>query len=156
MAHINSIIITTTLHETAFRLKPLLDSCLPFINKQQLKVIVSCTPPTSKEVIAYLEENGFIVTVALKDKRVITYLHALEVDINNIEDPNHQRILYVDFDRFLHWIHNYPEEFIKTLELCVNHELLHIGRNPRAFKTHPDNNRKLLSEARQGSCFWAL
>ena len=141
MSQNSDIIIATTLHEPVFRLKRVLDSCLPFIKENGLKIIVSCTSATNDDVTSYLRKTGFEVSIPLKDKIVVTYLHALEVATSRIEDPISQKILYLDFDRLLHWIHNYPEEFLRTLEICTNYELLHIGRNPRAFKTHPETQQ---------------
>lgn len=141
MFHYSDVIIASTLHEPVFRLKPLLNSCLPFIKENELKIIISCSRSTNEDVISYLKKNGFEASIPAKDKRVVSYLHALELSMDKIKDHVNQRILYVDFDRLIHWIHNYPKEFLEILERSTSIDLLHIGRNPRAFKTHPETQQ---------------
>ena len=141
MFQYKNILIATTFHEPLFRLESLIESCLPLIKEKGLRIIVSCTNSTHEDVITYLKENGFTVSIPLKDKRVSIYLHALKTAINEFEESVNQRILYVDFDRLLHWIHNYPKEFLETLKSCIEYDLLHIGRNPHAFATHPETQQ---------------
>ena len=136
-----SIIIATTLHEPKFRLKPLIESFLPFIQKYHLKIIISYSPTTHNDVITYLKEKRFTLSAPKEDKRIIPYLDVVEVAINQINDEHNQRILYVDFDRLLHWVHNFPDEFIDILNQCSKFDVLHVGRTPRAFKTHPETQQ---------------
>ncbi len=138
---LDSIIIATTFHEPEFRLKYLLDLCLPFIKRNDLKIIISFTPATNNDVISYLKEKGFILTRSLDNKRISSYLKVLKVAIEHITDGANQRIFYTDFDRLLHWIHSFSDEFTKVLMECNKYDLLHIGRNPRAFSTHPETQQ---------------
>jgi hypothetical protein len=138
---LEDLIIATTFHEPEFRLKYLLDLCLPFIKKNSLKIIISHTPATHIDAISYLEEKGFILTVPLDNKRISSYLKGLEVGIDHITNGANQRIFYTDFDRLLHWIHNFPDEFTNVLMECANYEFLQVGRNPRAFNTHPETQK---------------
>jgi len=43
---------------------------------------------------------------------------------------------YIDFDRLLFWLDNYPNELVRTLELAQNFTV--IGRIDQAFRSHPD------------------
>lgn len=149
MNSFESIIIATTFHEPEFRLKGLIESCLSFITENKLKIIISHTSGTNKEVISYLRDNGFILTQPSVDDRVLTYIRSIEVAIDHITDEENQRIFYIDFDRLLHWINNYPDELIKVLMKCNQYELLHIGRNQRAFETHPitqQNTERIVNQ----------
>ena len=138
MSDANSIIITTGLHEPEFRLKSLINSVLPFIKKNLERIIVSCTRETDENVIKFLKKNSFIVSVPKDDSRLGGYLHAIKEAILNVEKLTTQRILYIDFDRLIHWLNEYPDEFIKIVLEAQNTELLHLGRSERAFHSHPE------------------
>ncbi|MHA1147930.1 MAG: hypothetical protein ACTSR8_06760 [Promethearchaeota archaeon] len=138
MDQLDSILITTTLHEPEFRLKENIEKALPFIREHIGNIIISCTSETHGNVLSFLEQNGFKVSLSDNDDRIATYLNAIKLAISEIKDRDSQRILYIDFDRLIHWINNYPEELKKTFEEAAKNELLHIGRTPNAFKTHPN------------------
>ncbi|MHA1274876.1 MAG: hypothetical protein ACTSQP_12155 [Promethearchaeota archaeon] len=137
-----SIIIASTLHEPKFRLKAALDKALPFIKKNLENIIVSCTSLTSREVLNYLEKNNFKIIISSKDDRIETYLEAIKFSKKIAANNPEKRILYVDFDRLIHWINNYPDELIETLKKAMEVDLLHIGRSKRAFSTHPNTQQK--------------
>ncbi len=141
MSDFKQFIVSTTYHEPQFKLKTLLTSCLPFIKDNFSKVIVCCTPATSKDVLDFLEQEGFIVHVSTIDTEVNTYKQAIETALEYIENDGTQRIFYIDFDRLLHWIDKYPAELKQTLGRGENFEFVHIGRTPTAFETHPETQR---------------
>ena len=51
-------------------------------------------------------------------------------------------VLYVDFDRLLHWLEIYPEELSQTLNTIPKSDVTIIGRTPRAFASHPRTMRE--------------
>lgn len=132
------IVITTTLHEPLFRLRNQIDTALPLIQEYIKNLIIICTRTTHKDVIAYLEEKSFKVQILEDDNRVNTYSEAIRQAVVEIREQKSQRIMYIDFDRLIHWINKYPEEFKKTLSEALKTDLLHLGRSSRAFKTHPE------------------
>jgi len=137
----NSIIIASTLHEPEFRLKGLIEAALPYISENLKTIIVSCTSTTDKDAIAYLTAKGFIISIPTNDTRIVSYSDAIKVAVGYIESPESQRILYVDFDRLVHWINNYPDELTRILKDAETLELLHMGRSKRAYKTHPNTQQ---------------
>lgn len=57
--------------------------------------------------------------------------------------------MYIDLDRLLHWLANYPDEFWETASKCFETEFLHIGRNRPAFLSHPrtqQETEKIVNE----------
>ena len=57
----------------------------------------------------------------------------------------HPSVLYVDFDRWLHWSHTFPDE-LQNLPARIAAEApgawyVCLGRTPRAFATHPEVQR---------------
>ncbi len=141
MSIFQNIIISTTLHEPVFRLKKIIEKSLPFINQHLKKIVVCCSPTTDNDVITFLKNNGFLVYITAEDRVIETYLNAIQQAINNLDDTNADKILYVDFDRLIHWISNYPDELLEILNKVMTFELLHIGRTSRAFETHPETQK---------------
>ena len=50
-------------------------------------------------------------------------------------------ILYCDGDRVLHWAEHYPHELVQVSADITHHDFTVIGRTPRAFASHPRNQR---------------
>jgi len=131
-----SFVLSTTLHEPQFRLRSLLVSALPLIKKFFSIKVICCTPSTSEEVLNFLRNEDFKVLINDNLRQIDTYKLALTTALEYITSAENQRIFYIDFDRLIHWIINYPDE-IRNLLKNVDVDNLHIGRTSRAFKTHP-------------------
>ncbi|TXT64749.1 MAG: hypothetical protein BAJALOKI3v1_170035 [Promethearchaeota archaeon] len=141
MTVFDSIIIASTLHEPEFRLRKSFEKALSFINKFHPNIIISCTSFTSSEVINTLQKDNITVRLTPNDPQIDTYSFAIRCALDVCEEEQYQRIFYIDFDRLLHWINNYPSEIMETMKDSFNFDLLHIGRSDRAFKTHPRTQR---------------
>lgn len=50
-------------------------------------------------------------------------------------------ILYCDGDRALHWAEHYPQELAAIAEQIQAYDFTVLGRTPRAFASHPRNQR---------------
>ncbi|MHB1131455.1 MAG: hypothetical protein ACYC4L_03615 [Chloroflexota bacterium] len=50
----------------------------------------------------------------------------------------HERILYCDLDRALHWVKHYPDELAHSAERVGTVDFLVLGRTTRAFASHPE------------------
>lgn len=137
----DSIIITSTLHEPEFRLRKSFEKALSFIKRYDPKIIVSCTSFSSSEVIKTLQKYDITVKISPKDPQIDTYSFAIRCALDACEEEQYLRIFYIDFDRLLHWINNYPSEIMDTMKNSLNFDLLHIGRSERAFQTHPRTQR---------------
>jgi len=137
MYEIDKVIVASTLHEPFNRLDDLIHQAIPFIKKNFDKIIVYCSPSTNEDTIAYLKGSNLIVQFAKTNSIVKTYKECIKKAIEYITDSEEQYILYIDFDRFLHWVIKYPEELLSIFKTEGNLELLHLGRSTRAFETHP-------------------
>ncbi|MBD3254404.1 MAG: hypothetical protein GF383_04885 [Candidatus Lokiarchaeota archaeon] len=137
----NNTILCSTFHDPEFKLRHHLNSAMTKIQQSFSKKIVCCTPITSNKAISSLKELDFHVVLGRELIQVNNYNLALSAAINETNNPNNQRIFYVDFDRLIHWSNNYPDELLATIDQCKEVELLHIGRSERAFNTHPSTQK---------------
>ena len=135
-----SFLLCSTLHDPQFRLKSLLKSALPIINKLFLNKILCCTPSTAEKALPFLTREGFEVNVCHGLRQIDTYKLALKTTLNFIDNPLTQKIFYIDIDRLIHWANTYPEEIIEIFKK-ENVDYLHMGRTPRAFNTHPSTQK---------------
>jgi hypothetical protein len=92
-------------------------------------------------VIAALCATG--ATVELQPAGVAG--HARRTSVVKAYHEGHPAILYVDLDRWLHWLMTYPDE-LRGLPARIATEsseawYVCLGRTPRAFATHPEVQR---------------
>ncbi|MFX1384952.1 MAG: hypothetical protein ACFFBP_21190 [Promethearchaeota archaeon] len=142
MNNSNKFLLCSTFHDPEFRLKNLLNKVASSIITFFSKTVICLTPTTSEEVYKFLTEEGFKIVIEPSIRNVDTYRKAIKETLNKIENPQNEKIFYIDFDRLVHWINAYPNEFIDLFNNSVNVEYLHIGRTLRAFETHPLTQQK--------------
>ena len=135
-------LICSTFHDPEFKLHDLLESALPKLKELFVKATICLTPYTPNNVLNFLKDEGFNAIIEPSDRHIDTYRTALRTTLDNIDKPNFQRIFLIDFDRLVHWIHSYPDELTNILKKDLDVDLLHIGRTPRAFDTHPTTQKK--------------
>ncbi len=132
----NPIILTSTFHDPEFSLKNLYIKAEPILKTIFKKRIIVLTPFMNDEIVSFLKSESFIVVKCLTNSRVDTYRLAYKTALDHVEDDRSEKIMYIDFDRLIHWVNNYPNELRKVITMSdVDH--LHVGRTSRAFNTHP-------------------
>lgn len=149
MNQTSSIILSSTYHDPHFRLKSLLVTALPMIKKIFSQKIVYCTPSTKDAAYEFLTNEGFQVIISESMKQVENYKKSIKIAIDYVENPQVQKIFYIDFDRLIHWINSYPDEFQNIFKINSDIDYLHIGRTSRAFETHPSTQKeteKIINE----------
>ncbi|MFX1557221.1 MAG: hypothetical protein ACFFC9_08200 [Promethearchaeota archaeon] len=142
MVNSPNLLLCSTFHDPEFRLKNLLNNIISIIKKSFLKAIICLTPTTSEEVYKFLSREGFKILIEPSMRNVDTYRKAIKETLNKIEEPQTEKIFYIDFDRLIHWIDVYPNEFIDLINNTIDVDYLHIGRTLRAFETHPLTQKK--------------
>lgn len=141
----NSVILASTLHDPELKLMKLMNPILPMMKALFEDRIVCCTPSTQERVLNFLQDEGFRVVVGKSMDQVGNYKLAIQTSLEYITDSKVQKILYIDFDRLIHWIDSYPEEFSKVLSNNTEIDYLHLGRTSRAFETHPPTQKETES-----------
>ena len=137
-----SIILSSTYHDPYFRLKSLLATALPMIKEIFSQKIVYCTPSTKDAAYEFLTNEGFQVIISESIKQVENYKKSIKIAVDYVENSQVQKIFYIDFDRLIHWINSYPDEFYNLFKSNSDVDYLHIGRTSRAFKTHPATQKE--------------
>jgi hypothetical protein len=139
---INKFIVASTIHEPENRLKRYLDKAMPLIDELFTEKCICYTAPTNKELVQYLKEHGFKTTESETMRQVDTYTQVIRTAKDLINKPTLEFIFYIDFDRLIHWVLNFPKELEKIFINFKGQEFFHIGRSKRAFGTHPPTQRK--------------
>jgi hypothetical protein len=142
-----SLILCSTFHDPELRLRDLIIKALPSIRKLFPTKIIACTEVTAKKLEAALPKNEFIIIGTASSKVVDTYALGFRTALRNLEKEN-EKVFYVDFDRLVHWILEYPEELENILRKNQEFDYLHIGRSERAFESHPEtqkNTEKIIN-----------
>jgi hypothetical protein len=136
----SNIIICSSLHDPEARLLVLAQKLIPTTIHRIGRLIVIVTQSTASSMREYLESQGLSVEAQPEQRNEALYRRAIQLGVKTAaEQPNHQemRLLYVDFDRLLHWLNAYPFELWDILTENHDVEYLHIGRTPPAFRSHP-------------------
>jgi hypothetical protein len=141
MPVLKNIILSSTIHDPNSKFIKLAKPVILRIEEFFEKRVICCTPATSDKMISFLNDKGFIVFKGKKMRQVDNYKLVIEQSIKQIEKPNLEKILYIDFDRLIHWISNYPDELAEILIKNSDLDYLHFGRTYRAFETHPSTQK---------------
>ncbi len=142
MNKINTVLLSSTLHDPELKFMKLMNPILPKIETLFKERIVCCTPSTREEVLNFLKAEGFKVVVGNSMDQVGNYKLAIQTSLKYISNSKTQKIFYIDFDRLIHWLDTYPEELSNLIRNNTEADYLHIGRTSRAFETHPPTQKE--------------
>ena len=142
MNKINTVLLSSTLHDPELKFMKLMNPILPMIKTLFKERIVCCTPSTREEVLNFLKAEGFKVVVGNSMDQVGNYKLAIQTSLKYITKSKTQKILYIDFDRLIHWLDTYPEELSDIISNNKEIDYLHVGRTSRAFETHPPTQKE--------------
>jgi len=142
MNKINTVLLSSTLHDPELKFMELMNPILPMIKTLFKERIVCCTPSTREEVLNFLKAEGFKVVVGNSMDQVGNYKLAIQTSLKYITNSKTQKIFYIDFDRLIHWLDTYPEELSDVISNNKEVDYLHIGRTSRAFETHPSTQKE--------------
>lgn len=141
------LILCSTFHDPELKLRDLIIKALPSIRKLFSAIIIACTEVTSKKLKAALPKNRYTIVGTPSSKVVDTYVLGFRTALGHLEKEN-RKVFYIDFDRLVHWILEYPEELKNVLRETQEYDYFHIGRSKRAFESHPEtqkNTEKIIN-----------
>jgi hypothetical protein len=131
-----AVALASTIHDPHAADLPSLLAALPDLTERYARMVIFATVETPDCVLAPLIAAGAQVTkhptayAEIGWRRLGAVRQAAELA---------PAVHLCDFDRLLHWWHNYPEELDATLARIASADLLLLGRTARAWATHPAN-----------------
>jgi hypothetical protein len=132
-------IITTTVHDPPGLLFPMVEKYLPRIIEKFGSIIVICSPATNNRLKSRLEMLDCIIDVPKDPLNYPAYSLSLRRGMEKTKPGEY--VLYVDFDRLLHWEMSYPDELHRILTTKYLEPFVSFERSSRAFATHPVTQR---------------
>lgn len=110
---------------------------LPMLRELYDAIVVLTTPQTSARSVEVLREYGARVTSEASEHAGGAALLGLKrlATLRLVADA--PAVHFCDWDRMLHWAECYPDELRTIVAAIPRHDLLILGRTPRAFATHP-------------------
>lgn len=107
------------------------DDILGGVRATFARVAVVCSAETDSRAELILTRHGFIAS-RLSAHRLELYQAALRAGVQSAD-----YLMYVDFDRILHWQRTYPSELARVARLVTDGPFTVFGRTARAFASHP-------------------
>lgn len=133
------VALASTLHDPQAADLPSLVAALPALAARYAGIVIFATVETPEAAYAPLLAHGARVTRHPTDYREIGWRRLGAVQIAaTIAETVH----LCDFDRLLHWWHNWPDELDMVLARLTDADLTLLGRTERAWATHPANQRE--------------
>lgn len=133
------ITLATAIHDPQIGLKWLSDQHLTELNKIFGSIVVVSSPFTPESYLQEIKQAGCTVMKRKDNKVGKTYFEAVKQGMKT----NPDYLLYCDFDRILHWVHNYPVElrkFVRSLheekKLKKKVDYIIAERFPEDYKKH--------------------
>jgi len=133
------IVLAATYHDPDGRLQEQSGRLLPILQKLFSGIAIQASSVTMPEALAPLAAAGVQVShdplEASSGLATVGRSRLSAVGMALAQQAS--TVLYVDWDRALHWAEIYPEELKSTLDRVVEYDCLVVGRSERAFTSHP-------------------
>lgn len=130
------VALAATLHDPHAADLTSMIAALPGVATLYAGIAIVATAETPDSVLAPLRAVGATVLQRPSDYREIGWRRLEAVRTAATHAP---AIHLCDFDRLLHWWHNWHAELLATLPRVEANDLLILGRTERAWATHPAN-----------------
>jgi hypothetical protein len=139
--HDNSIVLCGCLHIGAGDLNWIVSEASDVLKQLGVHLVCSATQQTDATLISKLEAIGIEMHIQPKESNAyIGYTQALRAALDK-QDITH--VLYIDFDRLLHWAKYYRKELETLVEHCkantFEKDVYVLERTSRAYATHHDS-----------------
>lgn len=132
------LVLVSTLNCPGSKMFSLVKRTIKIQNKYFCDSNISITRNSDKNLINLLKGNN--VNLILIDMVPLGMsLHRKLVLIDGLKrNPDSEYFLHIDYDRLIHWLISFPEEFSGFIQnFPKKFDFLSLGRTKRAFNTHP-------------------
>lgn len=130
------VALASTIHDPQAADLPGLVAALPGLAARYAGIVIFATEETPEAAYAPLLTHGAQVTRHPTDYREIGWRRLGAV---RAATALAETVHLCDFDRLLHWWHNWPDELDTVLAQLPQADLTLLGRTERAWATHPAN-----------------
>ena len=132
------ITAVVTAHDPSDSLYTLTEVYLPGIIPLYRSIIALCSTSTSSKTLVMLRRHGVNVRCEAEMPAGIQNMGLIRrAAVRAGVDAGARTIHLCDFDRLLHWEMAYPDELRSLLQEMPVNDFTVLGRNERAFLTHP-------------------
>jgi hypothetical protein len=131
------VVLAATHHDPDNAMLPQALRVLPCLHDLYTAIVMLVTPGTAPRTIQTLRDHGLRVeqepertgleSIGLVRQQTLRLAAEMEAEYAHL----------CDWDRALHWAEQYPDELRDVVDAIPRHDLLVLGRTPRAFATHP-------------------
>lgn len=130
------VVLAATHHDPDDAMLPQAMRVLPLLRELYVQMLVLVSPETGQRTVEVLSAHGINIERQLEQADIET-LGLTRLDtIRRAVQTNTQHIHLCDWDRLIHWAELYPDELREVIDAIPRHDLLILGRTPRAFGTH--------------------
>lgn len=131
------VALACNMHDALGSIRGIIPLHFPTLSKIYSRMYVVVTSATDPATVKELEKAGVNVEVQEGGGVGLQYIsdarrQALRAGLRNGHGHTH----FIEIDRLMQWICNYPEELASVVKQIPEHDFLVIGRTRRAFETH--------------------
>jgi hypothetical protein len=133
------VVLAATHHDPTNAMLPQALRVLPHLHTLYTSIVMLATPTTGERTMETLRAHDVRVEREPHSDRIglETVGLARQQAIRLAAELDAEFVQLCDWDRVLHWAELYPDELRDVADAIPRHDLLILGRTPRAFATHP-------------------
>ncbi|HEX6291832.1 MAG TPA: hypothetical protein VFZ66_21790 [Herpetosiphonaceae bacterium] len=133
------VVLAATHHDPDDSMLAQAQRVLPLLHELYAALVVLATPATASRTIETLRARNVRIEQEQSGERMglATMGLARQETLRLAAAMHAQHVHLCDWDRLLHWAEQHPDELRDVVDAIPRHDLLILGRTPRAFATHP-------------------
>ena len=114
---------------------------LPRLQELYAAIVLVVAPDTGRRTVETLRGRGVEVVERAEPGSIKTLGLVRHATLRAGLERGSSHLHYCDWDRAIHWAELYPDELRDVVGAITRHDFLILGRTPRAFATHPRQQR---------------
>ena len=133
----SDVALACNMHDALGSIREIIPIHFPTLSKIYSKMYVVVTSATDPATVNELEKAGVNVEIQEGGGVGLQYIsdarkQAIRASLLN----GHSHTHFIEIDRLMQWVCNYPEELASIVTQIPEHDFLVIGRTKRALSTH--------------------
>jgi len=133
-----AVVLAATHHDPTDSMLAQSQRVLPLLHQLYSAVVVLVTPNTSLHTMDRLRASNVRVVREALGRQGLAAMGLVRQETLRLASQTELPFVHLcDWDRLIHWAEHYPDELRDVVDAIPRHDLLILGRTPRAFATHP-------------------